>query len=202
MVLEATSKTVLMKNAFVVCLLFCAAVLKTYSQAAIGVRGGVLYSHLKSPLHSENIIGWEAGVFSKAEIGEGGAYFQPELDYSEKGGKQFLHDSSFVLRMQYASVRLLGLYNFTEELFAGAGGYFSFLVKANQNKEFVKPSYFFPFAAGLVFTAGVQIKSVVLALRYDSGGTVITKQADPEVAGNALQDSKTRALQLTAGVSF
>jgi hypothetical protein len=195
-------KAIPMKNAIVVCLVFFAAILKTYSQASIGVRGGILYGHLKSPLRSENIIGWEAGVFSKAEIGEGGAYFQPELDYSQKGGKQFYNDSSFVLRMQYASFRLLGIYNFTDWLFAGAGGYFSYLVKTDQDKEFVKPSYFSPLAAGLVFTGGVQIEAITLALRYDLGGTLITKQSDPEIAGNVLQDSKTRALQLTAGVSF
>ena len=191
-----------MKKVCIICLVFFAAVLKTYSQATVGVRGGILYSHLKSPLPAETLNGWEAGVFSKAEIGEGEVYFQPEIDYSAKGGKITYHDSTFVLRMQYASVRLLGVYNFTDWLYAGGGGYFSFLVKQEQDKEFVNPSYFFPFAVGVVFTAGVEIKFITLAVRYDSGLTVLTKQADPEIAGNALQDAKIKALQLTLGVSF
>jgi hypothetical protein len=190
-----------MKNAIVICLVYFVLVFNAYSQASLGVRGGILYSHLKSPLTSENIIGWEAGIFSKADIG-GGAFFQPELDYSEKGGKQFYNDSSFTLRMQYASLRILGGYNFTDWLFAGAGPYFSYLVKSKQDKEFVKPSYFSPLAFGLVFTAGVEIEPVTLALRYDSGLTLITTQSDPEVAGNVLQNSKTRAIQLSAAISF
>jgi hypothetical protein len=191
-----------MKKIFIVSLVFFAAALKTYSQASLGVRGGVLYCHLKTPLPSENIIGWEAGVFSKAELGEGGTYLQPELDYSQKGGKQSYNDSSFTLRMQYASFRLLGVYNFTERLFAGGGPYVSYLVKTKQDKEFVKPSYFSPLAAGVVFTAGVELLPVTLALRYDFGLTLITTEGDPEVAGNILQNSKTRAMQLTAGISF
>jgi hypothetical protein len=190
-----------MKSTFIVCLVFFAAIFKSYSQASIGVRGGILYSHLKSPLPSEDIMGWEAGVFSKADLG-GGAFFQPELDYSQKGGKQTYNDSSFTLKMQYASLRLLGGYNFTEALFAGAGPYVSYLVKTEQDKEFVKPSYFSPLAAGVVFTAGVQLSVVTLAVRYDSGLTLITAQSDPEIDGNVLQDSKTRAIQFTAGVSF
>jgi hypothetical protein len=190
-----------MKNTFIICLLFFATIVKSYSQASLGVRGGVLYAHLKSELPSENIIGWEAGIFSKAELGEG-PFLQPELDYSQKGGKQTAGDSSFTLRMQYASFRLLGGYNFTEALFAAGGFYFSYLVKTEQDKEFVKPSYFSPLAAGAVATAGVQVSAFTFALRYDWGLTFITKQSDPEIAGNILQNSKTRAVQLTAGVSF
>jgi hypothetical protein len=190
-----------MKITSIISILFFAVVFKTYSQATVGFRGGVLYAHLKSPLPSENIIGWEAGVFSKAELGDG-PFIQPELDYSQKGGKQTLNDSSFTLRMQYASLRLLGGYNFTDALFAGAGFYLSYLVKTEQDKEFIKPSYFSPLAAGAVTTAGVQFDAFTLALRYDWGLTLITKQNDPEMAGNILQDSKTRAVQLTAGVSF
>ena len=197
-----TERNNVMKNVFIVCLLFLAAVSKAYPQASAGVRGGILYSHLKGPLPTSTITGWEVGVFSKAEIGEGGAYFQPEIDYSLKGGKVAYHDSSFVLRMQYASVRLLGIYNFTDWLYAGGGGFFSFLVKTDQDKEFVKPDYFFPFALGVVLTTGVQMSFVTLGVRYDSGLSVLTKQADPEVAGNALQNEKIKALQLTLGVSF
>jgi hypothetical protein len=190
-----------MKIACIVSVLFLASFVKSYSQASLGVRGGVLYAHLESQLPSENIVGWEAGVFSKAELGEG-PFLQPELDYSQKGGKQTLNDSTSTLRMQYVSFRLLGGYNFTDALFAGAGFYVSYLVKTTQDKEFVKPSYFSPLAAGAVATAGVQFSSLTLALRYDWGLTLITKQNDPEIAGNVLQNSKTRALQLTAGVSF
>jgi hypothetical protein len=190
-----------MKKGLLICFIFFAAVVKVFSQASVGVRGGVLFAHLKSALPSENIMGWEAGVFSKAELGEG-PFIQPELDYSQKGGKQTVNDSSFTLRMQYASLRLLGGYNFTDALFAGAGFYFSYLVKTEQDKEFVKPSYFSPLAAGAVATAGVQVSAFTFALRYDWGLTFITQQSDPEIAGNILQDSKTRAVQLSAAVSF
>src|SRR5947209_5518126 len=91
-------KKTLMKNVFIVCVVFFAVVFKTYSQATVGVRGGILYSHIKGPLPSENIQGWEAGVFSKAEIVEDEIYFQPEIDYSMKGGKVLYHDSTFTLR--------------------------------------------------------------------------------------------------------
>jgi hypothetical protein len=106
------------------------------------------------------------------------------------------------LRIQYASLRLLGGYNFTEALFAAAGLYASYLVKTEQDKGFVKPSYFSPMAAGAIFAAGVQISAFTVALRYDAGLTLITKHSDPEISGNILQNSRTRAVQLTAGVSF
>jgi hypothetical protein len=193
-----------MKNVLLICLLFFVAVIKTYPQASVGFRGGVLYAHLKSPLPSENIVGWEAGVFSKAELGDetGGPFLQPELDYSQKGGKQTYNDSSFTLRMQYASFRLLGGYDFTDAFFGAAGFYVSYLFNTEQDKQFVKPSYFSPLAAGAVVTAGVQVSALTFAVRYDWGLTLITKQNDPEIAGNILQNSKTRAVQFTAGVSF
>src|SRR5690242_13006664 len=145
-----------MKTIFIYFLLFFAVIFKVHSQASIGVRGGILYAHLKSELPSENIMGWEAGVFSKAELGEG-PFLQPELDYSQKGGKQTYGDSSFTLKMQYASFRLLAGYNFTDNLFAGGGFYVSYLAKTEQDKQVIKPSYFSPLAAGAVVTAGVQL---------------------------------------------
>jgi hypothetical protein len=192
-----------MKTLFFSFILLFAVVFKANSQASVGVRGGILYAHLKSELPSENIMGWEAGVYSKAELGEGPCPFiQPELDYSQKGGKQSYHDSTFTLKMQYASFRLLGGYNFTDNFFAGGGFYVSYLVKTEQDRQLVKPSYFSPLAAGAVVTTGVQLSLLTLALRYDWGLTLITKQNDPEIAGNALENSKTRALQFTIGVSF
>ena len=190
-----------MKTTYFICLLFLTSIFKTYSQATIGFRGGILYAHLKTPLPSENIMGWEGGIYSKAELGEG-PFIEPELDYSQKGGKQTYHDTTFTLKMQYASLRLLGGYNFTDNLFAAGGFYVSYLVKTQQDVEVVRPSYFSPLAAGAVVTAGVQFSAFTLALRYDWGLTLITQQNDPEKADSPLKDSKTRAVQLTAGVSF
>jgi hypothetical protein len=78
-----------MKSTFIICLLIIAAVFKTYSQASIGVRGGILYTHIKGPFPSENISGWEAGIFFKSGDREQ-SIFSTRSGLFAEGGKTII----------------------------------------------------------------------------------------------------------------
>jgi hypothetical protein len=187
------------KYFFTICFAFIAS--QSFAQGTLGVKGGLTFNTIKSHLSSENLNGWEAGLYSKARISDK-FYFQPEIDYAIRGGKMSFGDSSFTVTMQTVNVRFIGIYNITEWFYVGAGPYFSYVLSAKENIEYVKPSYFSPFAVGLNFTAAFEIGLFTIALRYDDGLTLITRDADPEIEGNLLHDSKTRSLEVMLAVGF
>lgn len=172
-------------------------------QASLGIKAGVGFAGIKDSLAGENALAWEAGFFSSAEISDHFS-LQPEIDYSEKGGKLVYQDTSRTIVLQNAGFRVLALYQFNDHFSAGLGPYFTYMFNARQTKVIVPKSWYSPFGVGFNLAAQAQVRSVIFSLRYDVGLTLLTRDVDPEIAAqyNPMKGSHLRGLSFVVCVGL
>lgn len=110
-----------------------------------GVKGGVNFStvsnsdNLAEGVDSKSKIGFQAGLFMNAPIGENFSV-QPEVLYNSLGAKltgndEIGNDGSLRLNLDYISVPVMLQYNATPSFYLEAGPQFSFLVDSKLKTE-------------------------------------------------------------------
>lgn len=171
-----------------------------FSQASFGIKIGGGY-HKLSGIKSNYDLGYEAGFFSKAELGKKISLLA-ELDYSDKKSEVVVCDTSHILELNFATVRFSLTWDFNAHFFAGAGPSFSYMIEAKQSPEFIPSSYFTHFAVGIDPFAGFETPRFLFLLRYEAGLTVLTLEDTPEAKGNVLTGTHFNGMKLIAGVKF
>ena len=168
-------------------------------QASAGFKAGGGYYSIAGTGKSEYGPGYEAGFFSKAELGKHVSLLL-EIDYSDRKSKITVRDSSSELELNFVNFRIAGTYDFNDNFFAGAGFNFSYMIQPVQKPRLIPDSYFTHFAVGFSPLAGFETGRFAFILRYDLGLTVLTLEETPEAKGNILTGAKLRGATLTAGV--
>ena len=182
-------------------LIFCIAFLPVwcFAQASAGIKiGGGIYK--LSGIKSNSDYGYEGGFFSKAEIAEKVSLLV-ELDYSVKKSEAVL-DTPSVLELNFVNFRFSGSYDFGGHFFIAAGPSFSYMIEAKQSPKIIPSSYFTHFAFGLDPCIGFENVRFLFLVRYEASLTVLTLEATPKAAGNALTGVKFNGLKVAAGVKF
>lgn len=184
-----------------VAIIFLFYSIQVYGQASAGFKIGGGYYSVAGTGKSEYGPGYEAGFFSKAELGKHASLLL-EIDYSARQSKITVKDSATTLELNFASFRIGGTYDFNEQFFAGAGFYFSYMIQPKQKPRLIPDSYFTHFAVGLSPMAGFETGRFAFILKYDLGLTVLTLEETPEAKGNILTGAKFSGAGLIAGVKF
>ena len=174
-----------------------------FSQASLGIKAGGGLFNIKSSLKSEAIPSWEAGFFSVADLSEH-LTLQPEIDYSDKGGKVTFEDTACTVHLQSANVRFIVSYLFNERFALGAGPYFSYMIKASQSKVIVPKSWYSPFGVGFNAAASLNAGLWIFSIRYDQSLTLLTRDGDVEISKsvNPLKSSHVSGFSLVVCVGF
>ena len=172
----------------------------SYSQASAGIKIGGAY-HKLTGIQSDYDLGYEAGFFSKAELGKK-ISLMVELDYSDKKSVATVRDTAHELEMNYVSFRFSISYDFNEHFFIAAGPSFSYMIEPTQKPKLIPESYFTHFAMGLDPCMGFETSRFLFLLRYEYSLTVLTLESTPEAKGNALEGVHWTGLKLVAGVKF
>jgi hypothetical protein len=170
------------------------------AQASAGFKIGGGYYHL-SGIESNDDFGYEAGFFSKAELGKKISLLV-ELDYSDKKSEVLVNDSAFDLEMNYVNFRFSLTYDFNDHFFIAAGPSFSYMITPRQSPELIPKSWFTHFAVGLDPCVGFETSRFIFLLRYEYSVTVLTLESTPEAKGNVLEGTHWTGLKLGAGVKF
>jgi hypothetical protein len=158
------------------------AALAQNGNLALGLKAGASLSSLVGPdaAFKENFFGFHTGIFANLSLSNHIA-FQPELLYSQKGGRpQIRNNDDVALRLHYVDVPL-ALHVNVGGLFFEAGPQVGFLagarLKVNNTYTDVKESYN-TVDAGYLAGLGYQRKSGLgVGLRYNGGITNIKKEA-------------------------
>lgn len=174
-----------------------------FSQASAGFKAGGGLFNINSALKSEALPSWEAGFFSVADISEH-VILQPEIDYSDKGGKVTFEDTVCKVHLQSANVRIIVSYLFNDRFSLGAGPYFSYMFKASQSKVIVPKSWYSPFGVGFNAAASVNAGLWIFSVRYDQSLTLLTRDGDVEISKsiNPLKSSHVSGFSLVVCVGF
>ncbi|MBK9541549.1 MAG: outer membrane beta-barrel protein [Bacteroidetes bacterium] len=174
-----------------------------FSQASAGFKAGGGLFNINSSFKSEALPSWEAGFFSVADISEH-VILQPEIDYSDKGGKVTFEDTVCNVHLQSANVRILVSYLFNDRFSLGAGPYFSYMFKASQSKVIVPKSWYSPFGVGFNAAASVNAGLWIFSVRYDQSLTLLTRDGDVEISKsiNPLKSSHVSGFSLVVCVGF
>ena len=169
-------------------------------QATTGIKiGGGLYQ--LSGIESEYLLGYEAGFYSKAELGKS-ASLLVELDYAVERAEIRADNLSSVLELNFVNVRFSGAWDFSEHFFLAAGPSFSYMIHPIQKPQLIPKSYFTHFAVGLNPCVGYETMHFSFLLRYEIGLTVLTLESTPEASDNLLAGTHFNGLKLIAGVKF
>ncbi len=178
----------------------------SYSQIAVGVKAGLLYSNNLAERVDFNIgnknykYGYQFGIYSSAPINEK-LNFSVELLYSSKGiTDDYVQDS---LQLNYLNLPLVLGYQLTDYLTLQFGPELGYLLKTgNPNDTFDLEIYNKRFEFGM--TAGVQIiilDNFDLGIRYAHGLTstidYVGDSLGPEVDERIR--FKNRSFQLSIG---
>jgi len=172
----------------------------SFSQASAGVKIGGGYYNL-SGIESNYDFGYEAGFFSKAELGKKISLLV-ELDYSAKKSEAIVNDSTYGLEMNFVNFRFSLSYDFNDHFFIAAGPSFSYMITPKQSPELIPKSLFTHFAVGLDPCVGFETSRFIFLLRYEYALTVLTLESTPEAKGNALEGTRWSGLKVGAGVKF
>ena len=174
-----------------------------FSQASAGFKAGGGLFNINSSFKSEALPSWEAGFFSVADISEH-VILQPEIDYSDKGGKVTFEDTVCKVHLQSANVRIIVSYLFNDRFSLGAGPYFSYMFKASQSKVIVPKSWYSPFGVGFNAAASVNAGLWIFSVRYDQSLTLLTRDGDVEISKsiNPLKSSHVSGFSLVVCVGF
>ena len=174
-----------------------------FSQASAGFKAGGGLFNINSSFKSEALPSWEAGFFSVADISEH-VILQPEIDYSDKGGKVTFEDTVCKVHLQSANVRIIVSYLFNDRFSLGAGPYFSYMFKASQSKVIVPKSWYSPFGVGFNAAASVNAGLWIFSVRYDQSLTLLTRDGDVEISKsvNPLKSSHVSGFSFVVCVGF
>jgi len=172
----------------------------SYSQADMGIKIGGGY-HRITGIGSDYDLGYEAGFFSKAQLGERISLLL-ELDYSDKKSEVIVNDSTHKLEMNFVNFRFSISYDFNDHFFAAAGPSFSYMIEPMQSPKLIPKSYFTHFAMGIDPCIGFETQRFLFFLRYEYSITVLTLEATPEAKGNVLEDTHWTGVKVGAGVKF
>lgn len=174
-----------------------------FSQASQGIKAGGGLFNIHSSIKSEAIPSWEAGFFSVADISEH-VVLQPEIDYSNKGGKVSFDDTVYTIHLQSANVRFIVSYLFNERFSLGLGPCFSYMFHAQQNKTLIPGSWYSPFGVGFNGVAAVNAGLWIFSIRYDQSVTLLTRDGDVEISKsfNPLKSSHVNGISLVVCVGF
>jgi hypothetical protein len=172
----------------------------SFCQADMGfkIAGGY---HQLNGIKSNSDLGYEAGFFSKASLGEKVSLLL-ELDYSDKKSEVLVNDTSFELEMNFVNFRFSLGYDFNEHFFIAAGPSFSYMITPTQSPKLIPDSFFTHFALGIDPCVGFETQRFLFFLRYEYSLTVLTLEATPEAKGNVLEGTHWTGLKLGAGVKF
>ena len=187
-----------MLRACVFLLLFIPSLLKAQASSGIKIGGGLYHV---SGIQSNYGSGYEAGFFSKAELGRK-ASLLVELDYSDKKSEIISADKKSILELNFANVRFSGAFDFSEHFFIAAGPSFSYMIHPNQSPQLIPSSYFTHFAVGLDPCIGFETIRFLFLARYDYSLTVLTLESTPEAKGNILKGARMSGVGVLAGVKF
>ena len=172
----------------------------SFSQASAGFKAGAAY-HRLSGIKSNYDFGYEAGFFSKAELGKKISLLV-ELDYADKKSEAIVNDTTFNLEMNFVSFRFSLSYDFNEHFFIAAGPSFSYMIEPKQSPGLIPKSYFTHFAVGLDPCVGFETSRFLFLLRYEYALTVLTLESTPEAKGNALEGVRWTGMKVGVGVKF
>ena len=174
-----------------------------FSQASAGFKAGGGLFNINSSFKSEALPSWEAGFFSVADISEH-VILQPEIDYSDKGGKVTFEDTVCKVHLQSANVRIIVSYLFNDRFSLGAGPYFSYMFKASQSKVIVPKSWYSPFGVGFNAAASVNAGLWIFSVRYDQSLTLLTRDGDVEISKSVkpLKSSHVSGFSFVVCVGF
>ena len=187
----------LLLRILILCVVFPAL---CFAQASTGIKIGGGYYKLNG-VRSNYDLGYEAGFFSKAELGKK-ASLLVELDYSVKKTEVIVHDTSHSLEQNFVNFRFSVGYDFTEHFFASAGPSFSYMITPAQTPKIIPASYYTHFAVGIDPCIGFETIHFIFLLRYEAALTVLTLESTPEAKGNVLTGARFNGLKLAAGVKF
>ena len=166
----------------------------------MGIKIGGGY-HRVTGIKSNYDLGYEAGFFSKAQLGEKISLLL-ELDYSDKKSEVVVSDTSHNLEMNFVNFRISIGYDFNDHFFVAAGPSFSYMITPTQKPKIVPASYFTHFALGIDPCVGYENQRFLFFLRYEYAITVLTLEATPEAKGNVLEGTHWSGVKLGAGVKF
>jgi len=172
----------------------------SFAQASAGIKIGGGY-HRITGIESDYDLGYEAGFFSKAELGKK-VSLMIELDYSDKKSEVIVSDTTHELEMNFVNFRFSISYDFNDHFFVAAGPSFSYMINPVQKPKLIPASFFTHFAMGLDPCVGFETPRFLFFLRYEYSVTVLTLESTPEAKGNVLEGTHWSGLKLGAGVKF
>jgi hypothetical protein len=172
----------------------------SFAQASAGIKVGGGYHHV-SGITSNSDYGYEAGFFSKAELGKKISLLV-ELDYSDKKAEVIVRDTAHGLEMNYVNIRFSLSYDFNDHFFIAAGPSFSYMISPKQSPKLIPDSLFTHFAVGLDPCIGFETPRFLFLLRYEYSLTVLTLESTPEGKGNVLEGARWSGVKVGAGVKF
>jgi len=198
-----------------VLLLLCVGA-DSYAQSKFGIKGGVNLTNLYSGdnISDNNMkVGFNAGIYAKAQIIEDVLFIQPELLYTRKGAQANYSNilqgkGKYQFGLGYVQLPVLlgvNIGNFNIH----AGAYAAYLTDARikdvnndgtiRGATELNRSNFNSFDWGLSGGIGMDFEAAQIGLRYDMGMRPI---GDSGLAGELTKNAKNSALQLYVGFHF
>ncbi|MEO8088041.1 MAG: outer membrane beta-barrel protein [Bacteroidota bacterium] len=190
----------MIKRVLFFCLLLTIIPWICFSQATTGIKlGGGVYQ--LSRINGNSEFGYEAGFFSKAELGKKASLLL-ELDYSVKKAEIISNERKSKLEQNFVNFRFSGSYDFNEHFFLAAGPSFSYMIHPVQSLQLIPYSYFTHFAVGIDPCIGYETARFIFIVRYEIALTVLTLESTPEAAGNILTGTHWRGVKVGVGVKL
>ena len=196
-------------------------VMSQNQKVKIGVKAGLNISSLtfdENQMNSTSRTGFTAGIMVEIPFAKNFS-FQPELLYSQQGGKTSFFDSEVTnsnykgtLELNYLNIRLMLKYYVVKGLSVQAGPQIGILLKANNKYEdnflgyenhesFNLKDYSAGIDTSVNFGLGYQFKDKFYTdLRYNISYSNVFKDGDANYFIN--QDMKNRVFQISLGYFF
>lgn len=182
--------------------------------ARAGIKGGLnassLYYDSQGVSNKNERIGFHAGVFAQAPLGEFFA-IQPELLYTTKGAAADYNVLGFngrnTFKLNYAELPVLATFKLGQAVELQAGPYVSYLLNSNinSNGDFgtgssaINRDNFNKVDYGIAGGLNIYFGKTFVGARYEQG---LQRIANSGVASTLLGNAKNGVGLLTIGVSF